>query len=427
MTLYPTPLAALSATAAALLLCSASYAGPADNAATAAELSYVGSDTCIDCHQGKASFLETGHNFKLNKIENGQAPKYPFTDISDGLQYIKGVDNSAGNPESFADVSYVIGGYIRRAMFLDKDGYIMTGSNVRLNLAKDGQAYGPHSSLDYMAGHAADSHPFSCGSCHTTGWKAYTSEAGDDRNKQRQDNLPGMGGTFAFGGIQCEACHGAGSQHVEDPSKDNITKVAKGRTAADLRSDSMGHGMAITCAECHTKDGERKYPSYDSYFNQAFGGDSHSGRVMEYPLGARFASDALLGMDPDSGEALGAKQDFSCTDCHNPHLSTTNKDEPGHEGAMLGECSECHTDIEFASTADGGGAKGHKMMASCTDCHMPNNIHLFKINLDAPSDDQSHYSKDGKFRQPWLRAADSCQQCHSDYDAKAATIKRIHK
>lgn len=389
------------------------------------EKTYVGTKVCLSCHQDKASFLETGHNFKVTKVQDGKAPKYPFTSIEGSLAALQGIENSLGKPKSFEDVSYVIGGYRRSVMFVDKEGFVFTGKAI-VQLPAEGEKYDPHSTVPFLEGKGPDALPFAyCGRCHTTGWKDYTSEEGDNRNLHRQDNLPGMGGTFNQTGIQCEACHGAGGAHAKAATANNITKLTSGRTSEDLRADDMGYGKPVACGECHSKDGERRYPTYTSPYNAKFGGDSLGGRTKEYMTGSRLTADAILGVDPDTGVAMGKKKDFKCTTCHNPHMSTHNRDKPGHENALVKNCTDCHY-MKFADAADGGGSEGHELEATCTDCHMPNQYHVFKINLSSKSDNAEHLSKDGKFYQPWLTAKMSCSGCHDDYDEVAAQIKKIH-
>lgn len=62
---------------------------------------YIGSESCEECHEELyASFMETGHPYKLNKVVDGQPPEYPFSEVKDP-------------PEGYTwdDILYVIGGY----------------------------------------------------------------------------------------------------------------------------------------------------------------------------------------------------------------------------------------------------------------------------------------------------------------------------
>ncbi|MBW3138879.1 hypothetical protein KUV56_04945 [Ferrimonas balearica] len=384
---------------------------------------YVGTDTCLRCHQDKASFKETGHNYKFTKVENGQRPEFPFTTLKGALDLYEGVENTTGKPETWADISYVLGGYQRQAILLDTNGYMINGTKAMFDVLPKGETLTPDRAVPFAPGSGPDSKPYNCGTCHNTGWRDYTSEPGDDRNDHRQDDLIGMEGTFALTGVQCEACHGAGSDHAKSPTKDNITLIAKGRLRADLTAMNMAYGEPVACGECHTKAGERHYPDYMTSYDADFGGDTIGGYVADYFEMGRNAGDALLGIDPDTGKATGAKRLFHCTECHNPHLSTNFQDKPGHGEALTKTCQDCHPDVGFA---DGVGAI-HAAAAQCTDCHMPINSHLFKIDLSEPSDSPYHSSADGRYRQPWLRADQSCKGCHADnYDEVAERVDRIH-
>ncbi|QLE87299.1 hypothetical protein FLM48_20830 [Shewanella sp. Scap07] len=397
----------------------------------AAEI-YVGSSQCVSCHVDKKTFFETGHNFKFTKIENGEAPSYPFTSIDGAVDLIDGVKNTLGNPSGWSDISYVIGGYKSSAMFLDQNGYIMIGDKVGTAVVPKGHQVTPEMMWPYYQNDALDSHGYDyCGRCHTTGWKDYTEATGDYRNLNRQDDMPGMGGTFALTGVQCESCHGAGVDHIKSPSKQNIVKLATARQTADFLAEDMGYGKPIACSECHTVDDSiKRYPDYISPLNVVFGGDTEGGRIDKNGgglggRGGRHAATTMIGTDPDTGEAMGKKKDFTCSTCHNPHRSEHNQDQPGHEDAMVAQCTDCHS-MEF-NLGNGGGIV-HETMAKCIDCHMPSESHMFKINLSMPSDDPNHFSVDGQYNKPWLRASDSCQSCHTeDYDQRAAAIGTIHK
>lgn len=393
-------------------------------------LSYVGTQTCLTCHADKETFLETGHNFKLNKVVDGQMPEYPFSTIEGVLEQFEGVESTYGTPTSYADISYVIGGYKGWVNFMDLDGYILTGTKVSASIGPDG-TYG--FIAGYRPGAGPEAEPFWCGTCHTTGWKAYTSREGDDRNLNRQDDLPGMGGTFNQAGIQCESCHGAGGEHAAAPSKANITRLAEGRLRGDLEAEDMGFGLAQACEECHTSAGERLY-SHDFYTDhtEEFGGDILAGAVVASKRayrGGRQAADTLLGFDVDAGVAMGKKRNFYCSTCHDPHKSEHWQDQPDHEGAMVANCTDCHTSQEFGGSAIAQSA--HKFTANCVDCHMPGGSHFFKIDISEPSNnDDYHLSEygDGAYSKPWLTSKESCGGCHADdYDARAAAIGAIHQ
>ncbi|NIO17416.1 MAG: hypothetical protein GTN70_10600, partial [Deltaproteobacteria bacterium] len=221
---------------------------------------FVGSDQCQTCHPTiYSSSIESGHNFKLNKIEGAAEPTYPvFTPgITGALALIddddtesgdpnpgNGTDNTLGTPDSYADVSYVIGGYNWKARFVDADGYIVTGTEVQYNLAT-GAMGGYHNN--------ETDKPYNCGNCHTTGWMRFDAA----NNPNRQDGLAGMDGTWDQEGIQCESCHGPGSNHVQSQSAADITRVASARTTADFLAADMGSSKAVACSECHTRDGEK--------------------------------------------------------------------------------------------------------------------------------------------------------------------------
>lgn len=381
---------------------------------------YVGSQTCVSCHSDKQTFFETGHNFKLNKVVDGKAPEYPFSSLEGAVELMYGANNSSGTPTDWSDISYVIGGYDTWANFLDKDGYIYTGTGIAVSMPQNGEDISINHMQGYLPDAAPDSQEFDCGICHSTGWKDFTPDS--DLNPHRQDDLKGFGGTYNQPGIQCEACHGAGSKHIQTQSADDISRVATGRLTADLVKDDMGFGLAISCSECHSKKTNRHYPDFVSEHNQDFGGDSIGGRTIPYFDGGRVAGDAMLGLDANTGERTGKKHAMACHTCHNPHRSKANEDQPGHEDALIKTCLDCHGEKEFSQ-----GLEVHQYEAKCTSCHMPKSQHFFRINLEFASDSPENFSKDGKYVQPWNVAKDSCGSCHQDYDERAALIKQMHK
>ena len=108
---------------------------------------YVGTDNCGICHPNElAVFQQSGHSFKLNKVINDSIPLYPFTSIAAGLPMMNDTDDAdpadmwpgtenfpLSTPMDYTDISYVIGGYGWKARWIDKNGYIVTGTNVQYN------------------------------------------------------------------------------------------------------------------------------------------------------------------------------------------------------------------------------------------------------------------------------------------------------
>lgn len=405
-------------------------------------LEYIGTEKCLACHSDKKSFLETGHNMMLTEVVNDEEPLYPFTSVSGAADVIEGLLNTLGDPDGWKDIKYVLGGTITANLFIDKNGYIMNGQKAGMMLKPKGTQITSEMMMPYIRSTEPDGHPYGpCGRCHTTGWKAYTSASGDERNLFRQDDMPGMTGTFAMTGIQCESCHGAGSEHIKGPSKHNIVKIADARIAEDFLAEDMANGKAVSCIECHTtEDARRLYPDYVTEYEHAFGeGTMNSrlpvvgefgqpeGRKDDVSGGGRHAAATLKRVDPNTGVAMGKKASFNCSTCHNPHQSAVNHDKAGHENAMVRQCTDCHTkgfaDVQGSDIA----SAAHEFIATCTDCHMPTESHLFKIDLEGAKDDPRHFSADGEFQMPWLRAWDSCSGCHEeDYDIRALKIGKIH-
>jgi hypothetical protein len=409
------------------------------------QLKYVGSATCAQCHADiYASFLNTGHNYKLNKVVNGTVPRYPYSDISGALERISDdneterrdpegnvypsngtlTDNERGTPTSYWDISYVIGGYGWKARWMDLDGYIITGKQVQYNL-EDG-------SMSAYSNNVVNK-PFDCGDCHTTGWRHFDPV----NNPNRQDNRPGIEGTWELEGIQCEACHGPGSLHVAAGGGNiTITRKAQGRTVAQMTSSSNGWGLPVACGECHTRDGEKNYPDYVSSASKA----SQAAGGPEIPMGGRIAAsggfiqhheqyDELLAIDPANVAAGSTRKDpsspmWDCMTCHDPHKNT--KYNGGGARGKNSDCLVCHQDYSPSATSTIG-----MRNLNCTDCHMPKmvksaiskpavglgpatgdiRVHIFRIDLTR--DPSTQFTADGKFANPYITRTYACFICHN--------------
>jgi hypothetical protein len=344
---------------------------------------YIGSALCIACHSGSNreitdAYSSSGHHYALNRV-SAAAPVYP--------SFSPGVPQP---PSGFlwSDISYVAGGYGWRANFLNANGYLITNgaSNVdsQYNLA-DSFIGTTAQFVPYETARIAPK-VFDCGACHTTGYSAQGS----------QNNLAGVKGTWNEDGVGCEACHGPGEQHLNNPfavKPPNDPKQA--------------------CGTCHVRE------------NTA---------VLE-------AEGGLVQSQQQAEELKASAKSFlTCDSCHDAHASAQY--DPVAPGAgIIRQCTECHP----------GKTIGLGMgFLQCTDCHMPYAVksgaslnyqdpngvalhlgdvrsHLFTINADAESPDDmftpdgAAVAMDGSGRATGLTLDFICLSCHRQGGLAATT------
>ncbi len=331
---------------------------------------YVGVGACRDCHSDIVKrYSKTGHPYKIQKVDSGP-PSYP-------------ANTSPGVPEppadkSWKDISHVIGGYAWKARFMDKQGYILTGDkNRQYNL--------PNADLKTEAGWSGYSasagvrKPYTCGSCHTTGWKA------SGKDGPHQDGLPGIHGTWFEPGVTCEGCHGPGLAHSNDPEK-------------------IAQPFEENCGDCHRRGRVTRI-------------DSNKGLIRHH----------------EQYEDLLASphRNLKCSACHDPHRSVKYKDG-GFKGTKK-TCLVCHEKQVVKIHA--------KDKFECITCHMPRaaksavsvkqkfiggevpegdvRAHIFRIK---PHPLWNMFSDDGKFVRinddghAFLSVEYACLACHTDKD-----------
>lgn len=261
---------------------------------------FIGSEACAECHQEIYDvFMLSGHPYKLNRVVNGEPPQYPFSEVNDP-------------PEGYTwdDISYVIGGYNWKARFIDQDGYIITGEDenatTQYNLVNRALDLGG----DWVGYHAGEENlPYDCGVCHTTGY----SPIGN------QDGLPGLIGTWASDGIQCEECHGAGSQHAENP------------IAVSVKIDRD----AESCGACHSRDAVEEVNASNGFIQ-------HHEQYEELFQSKHIVLDCVICHDPHTGvvQLREAELPTVRTTCENCHFAEAQF-EAGHAGITV-DCIDCH-------------------------------------------------------------------------------------
>jgi len=325
---------------------------------------YVGSDTCFQCHAKEYNdFKVSAHPYKIQRAED--AKKWP-------LPLPKGY--------SWDDISYVIGGVTKKARYMDKKGYIIT-----ITAAKDGSELKTQYNLEtdtWAFYHKGERKRYDCGRCHTTGYK----------KEGHQDGLEGIVGTWVFPGIQCERCHGPGSEHVKSGDKSKITV----------------NSSSAFCGQCHSRGSKDKIPAKGGFIR-------HHEQYNELLASPHKA--------------------FACVTCHDPHKKAKFN--------IKKSCETCHR----AQAANYRGNPMQTVGVSCIECHMPKatksavkkgryegdiRTHLFRINVDPKANmfyTEKMAGKEATFAKRFVTLGFACLSCHKnrDLDWAGSKVKTIHR
>jgi hypothetical protein len=329
---------------------------------------YVGAETCKMCHpQEYDDWATTGHAYKLMTPDEALKLR---------------ADMPLPGGYAWDDVLYVIGGWGWKSLYIGRDGYIITKKKDGSPLVENQYNWQDGS---WSAYHSGEEKKYDCTKCHNTG-STY------DRDHL---NLSGIEGDWVFRGIQCEACHGPGSMHIEL---------------------SGGRGVAINvnktvefCRMCHVRG------------NNASVIHAADGFILDYQQYAELEN--------------GGKPFLVCTSCHFPHKPVHNgATNPEGKPGIERECEfRCHQEESWEF-------KGSTMQKAkedffCTDCHMPKvtkaaiqvsdieadvSTHIFRIITDV---DAEMFSEDGTQALGFLTVEYVCLRCHTDKDkAWAASL-----
>ena len=397
------------------------------------EQGYAGMAACVNCHQEYVeNVAASGHPYKLVPADAIVADDaYPeYVQRSRGEEYAVDADfwqdqtvlsiNEDTITNGWDDVSYVIGGYGWKARFLGLDGYIVTGSDkgtpdtadddrVQYNPPFDPQltSDGAYPALDATSAtyHTGEQKPYTCGTCHTTGWVADTDAATDGDLSDNQDGLPGIHGTWAEPGVTCEGCHGPSDGHAGNP----LSVPTSVQRASEM------------CGTCHTRGAD--WTDIDT----SGGFIKHHEQYEETTASPHFGR-------------------LECVTCHDPHRPVKFADAfvaadgeawdpvPGYAnvGGIRRECEDCHQ-----QQADGwadGVFSNFMPDVGCIDCHMPRitksavkpgersgdlRTHIFAIDtsVDVDADPSLHTAGNGPVAgdaNRYISIDWACGGCHAE-------------
>ena len=241
-----------------------------------------------------------------------------------------------------------------------------------------------------------------CGTCHDEIYKGFMASPHSATTKES---------SMTHGAHGCEFCHGPGSAHVEgggDKSKifrfteakpDEISRrcltchEARVEQRQFMRSAHNENG--ISCTSCHTiHHAKKEYLLPSKQTDLCFTCHAEQRADFEKPFRHR----VLEGM-------------IRCTDCHNPHGTTTGRQirtTPGNEIELI--CFKCHMDKRGPFVFEHNAVRTE----GCLVCHSPHGSTNARMLLTARINSlclQCHADPGGPHNQNGK--AQTCILCHS--------------
>src|SRR5215467_2249262 len=336
---------------------------------------YVGSATCKACHL--ATWTRWSKTRMANVLADAKArPEAILPDFS---------KSDPALPFNLADVAVVYGGKLKQRYFR-KDGddyYPLPATWDVMN-----QKWRPYTHIQKPTSQE-------CDGCHSVNF--------DIRTK-----------TVTEWNVGCERCHGPGSEHASNPTRQNIVNPAK---LDFVRAND-------TCIQCHSQGQPLKNPIEGQYYDWPVG--FHQGlnlkdywKLEEHKLGEtnfmHFADGTAHKnrmQGNDFVQSLMYRRGVTCFSCHDVHGTSNNADLIKPVGQL---CLTCHgpsspngphaATIE-AHTHHRAGSTG----SECVSCHMPKieqtiadiNVRSHTFNFIPPEMTDQY------------KIPNSCTSCHTD-------------
>jgi DmsE family decaheme c-type cytochrome len=227
-----------------------------------------------------------------------------------------------------------------------------------------------------------------------------------------------MGRLLAQGKMQCESCHGPGSQHVKLGGGRNVGGIISFRSNDQTRTAEENNGI---CLGCHQR-GDRTYWSGSPHETRGLAcSDCHT--VMKavsrkFQLKTAFEPETCFQCHKDRRAQMARSSHMPmregkivCSDCHNPHGSFT---ESLLRKASINEtCYTCHAEKRGPFLFE------HlPVRENCLNCHDPHgSVNEFMLKIARPRlCTECHTFGHGTTTGPLVVQAisRSCQNCHTE-------------
>jgi hypothetical protein len=262
---------------------------------------FVGSAKCSGCHiEQSRRHAASLHSRALSRAENSRLPGLLDRPVAERggveLAYSQTpegwiVESSLGDDRQKAPLTWVFGaGMLAFTPVGERDGkYFEHRVTWYSALQRPGMTMGHPSAIPQSAAAALGQTQtaqtiFRCFNCHATNVK------------------PGPDFGAMQPGVQCERCHGGGSDHVSAPGRANVRKNAS----------------VQACAECH------RMPDQNAA--------NKTSPEKADALSIRFAPVGLM-----ASKCYQSSQALTCVTCHDPH-GRPYPEKPDYEK----KCQSCH-------------------------------------------------------------------------------------
>lgn len=339
---------------------------------TREDVSYIGSEQCIDCHRDEAvAYRQTGMGQSLARLDlENEPPDGTVEHPASGRTYIvHRRDNEMRHQELLAastnaattsdstiladhSIGWVIGsGRHSRSYLLEIDGFLVESP---VTWYSKRQAWGMSPGYDHPLqqgfARAVDE---GCLFCH-----AGRAEAVEGSTHRMQIHESWIG---------CERCHGPGSLHADRHTADSPPSDADiDVTIVNQRHLVRGLSESI-CAQCHLRSAATVIGRHRQRDSFRPGLPLEVFRADYRVTGAGDNGMTVVGhVDQLRQSQCWQQSQLTCTTCHNPHAFPEEQDRPVYYRAV---CLNCH-EVD-ACSVDPQVREKRSPENSCVECHMP--------------------------------------------------------
>ena len=396
--------------------------------------SFVGSSKCIDCHQTEYKAWQGSHHERAMDHASPSSVRGNFNNASIQFEdktnrfFKKGNEfwvSIAGPDKQLTEyqIKYTFGFEpLQQYMVEFPDGRVQLipfAWDTR-TLKEGGQRWfhlypeQTEKHQEFFWTNTGQNWNFMCADCHSTN---VNKNFDFTRNKYTT--------TFSEINVACEACHGAGEDHLKWASKPNKKELHSGfkhdlskavsQWSLKAGDTTMTAGaihetqQTLACAKCHSR--HLQISDKDPLDTGSFG-DRYLLHLINSPMyfpDGQIHDEAFV-----YGSFLQSKmhaKGVSCTNCHDAHSAKLSipKEQV---------CLQCHT-AEAYATPKHHHHQSDSTGAQCINCHMPETTYMQVDNRR----DHGWHSPNAGFSQK-LGTPDACLKCHTNktVDWSAGTL-----